>query len=51
MARVKREGQERDEDDDDSDDSTDEDFKPEGHESDVVEEYVYFDIYLNCLKF
>lgn len=40
MARVKREGQERDEDDDDSDESTDEDFNPEGQESDVAEEYV-----------
>jgi len=49
---VKREGQERDEDDDDdSNDSTDEDFNPEGPESDVVEEYVYFGILLNYLKF
>jgi len=41
LARVKREGQERDEDDDDdSDESTDEDFNPEGQESDVAEEYV-----------
>jgi len=39
LARVKREGQERDEDDDDdSDESTDEDFNPEGQESDVAEE-------------
>ncbi|XP_029347227.1 FACT complex subunit Ssrp1-like [Acyrthosiphon pisum] len=35
LARVKREGQERDEDDDDSD----EDFNPEGQESDVTEEF------------
>lgn len=42
MARVKREGQERDE-DDDSDESTDEDFNPDGVESDVAEEYVLFD--------
>lgn len=41
LARVKREGQERDEDDDSSGESTDEDFKPEGLESDVAEEYVY----------
>lgn len=40
MARVKREGQERDDDDGDSDESTDEDFNPEGQESDVDEEYV-----------
>lgn len=40
LARVKREGQERDEDDDDdSDESTDEDFNPEGQESDVAEEF------------
>jgi structure-specific recognition protein 1 len=39
LARVKREGQERDE-DDDSEESTDEDFNPEGQESDVAEEYV-----------
>lgn len=34
---MKREGQERDE-DDDSDESTDEDFNPEGPESDIAEE-------------
>lgn len=40
LARVKREGQERDEDDDDdSDETTDEDFNPEGQESDVAEEF------------
>ncbi|XP_025206341.1 FACT complex subunit Ssrp1 [Melanaphis sacchari] len=40
LARVKREGQERDEDDDDdSNESTDEDFNPEGQESDVAEEF------------
>ncbi|XP_025423207.1 FACT complex subunit Ssrp1 [Sipha flava] len=38
LARVKREGQERDE-DDDSEESTDEDFNPEGQESDVAEEF------------
>lgn len=37
LARVKREGQERDE-VDDSEESTDEDFNPEGVESDVAEE-------------
>jgi len=47
LARVKREGQERDEDDDDddSDESTDEDFNPEGQESDVAEEYVLFNMF------
>lgn len=45
MARVKREGQERDEDDDSSGESTDEDFKPEGLESDVAEEYVYYNLF------
>ncbi|KAL5239533.1 hypothetical protein ACI65C_006943 [Semiaphis heraclei] len=40
LARVKREGQERDEDDDDdSDESTDEDFNPDAQESDVAEEF------------
>lgn len=34
---MKREGQERDV-DDDSDESTDEDFNPEGQESDIAEE-------------
>ncbi|XP_050535918.1 FACT complex subunit Ssrp1 [Daktulosphaira vitifoliae] len=38
LARVKREGQERDE-DDDSDESTDEDFNPDAQESDVAEEF------------
>lgn len=46
MARVKREGQERDE-DEDSDESTDEDFNPDAQESDVAEEYVTFYLYLN----
>lgn len=44
MARVKREGEERDVDDDS--DSTDEDFNPEVQESDVAEEYVLFGIFL-----
>lgn len=47
LARVKREGQERDVDDDDSDESTDEDFNPEGQESDVAEEYVRYIAFLN----
>lgn len=50
MARVKREGQERDEDDSDSDESTDEDFNPEVQESDVAEEYVSYILqFLNIL--
>ncbi|XP_014244293.1 FACT complex subunit Ssrp1 isoform X2 [Cimex lectularius] len=40
LARVKREGQERDDEDGgSSDESTDEDFKPQAEESDVAEEY------------
>ncbi|XP_065226212.1 FACT complex subunit Ssrp1 [Planococcus citri] len=39
LARVKREGKEKDDDDDDDDESTDEDFKPPQEESEIDDEY------------
>lgn len=38
LARVKREGKQKDDDDDDDDESTDEDFKPPQDESEIEDE-------------